>query len=888
MATVSNLVVGHQNGTDRTIYATWKWTKTNTDYYVAVWQYATGDGVWFDGSTTNVTTKQSTYTAPSNAKKVRFRVKPVSKRNPKDKPYWTADYCSYKGYVFTITAPKVAGKPYNVNVELQNGTDNTLFVTWDWKMDNVEHYRVVWQYGTGDGVWFTGSDSTVTIKRALYTLPSNAINVRVKVLPVSKTRTIYGKEVAYWTASWSTYERYSVKDLLEPEVAPVPTVTIDKYRLTAEVDTYDTVANFIEFQVIKDDIKKYATSASKVIKNHATCIVDKITPGSEYKVRARGIKVTLKPGYATANGLGNLPTLVNASSKYVNKVYGDWSEYSANVSTIPSAPTKLNGVAALSESSVKLSWSAIKTAKSYDVEYTTDKSYFDKSSEVQTQSVTGVVEMIITGLESGEEWFFRVRAVNDAGESGWSAISSIKIGKKPSAPTTWSERSTAVVGETVNLYWVHNSEDGSLLTTSQLELTVNGSVKPIVTINNTSTEEDITSKYALNTSSYPSGALVKWRVRTKGIIATYSDWSISRSIRVDAPATLSFTTPIDDILTSFPLEFSLQSGPTTQTPTGYYVSITPTEQYETTDNTGKRVFVNSGDVIFSRHYNSSAHTLNVSLTPSDVNLENNVTYMLTCMVSMNTGLTATKTEEFTVAWGEDVLYPDLIIGYDDGTYSTFLQPYCNDADGNPIENISLSIYRRDFDGSFTEIATGISNTNRVYVTDPHPSLDFARYRVVAISQNTGVVSYYDPPGFPIGEDGVIIQWSEDWINLEESEEVQDQRSWSGSLVRLPYNINVSETNSVDVSLVEYIGRRHPVSYYGTQVGQSATWTVIILKEDSETLFALRRLQVWMGDVYVREPSGSGYWAQIKVSFSQTHNELTVPVTLDITRVEGGV
>ena len=44
----------------------------------------------------------------------------------------------------------------------------------------------------------------------------------------------------------------------------------------------------------------------------------------------------------------------------------------------------------------------------------------------------------------------------------------------------------------------------------------------------------------------------------------------------------------------------------------------------------------------------------------------------------------------------------------------------------------------------------------------------------------------------------------------------------------------------------------------------------------------------MGDVYVREPSGSGYWANIKVSFSQAHKEVVIPVTLELTRVEGGV
>ena len=64
--------------------------------------------------------------------------------------------------------------------------------------------------------------------------------------------------------------------------------------------------------------------------------------------------------------------------------------------------------------------------------------------------------------------------------------------------------------------------------------------------------------------------------------------------------------------------------------------------------------------------------------------------------------------------------------------------------------------------------------------------------------------------------------------------------------------------------------------------------MVIPKEDKETIYALRRLSLWSGDVYVREPSGMGYWANVNVSFSQRHTEVTVPVTLDITRVEGGV
>ena len=88
-------------------------------------------------------------------------------------------------------------------------------------------------------------------------------------------------------------------------------------------------------------------------------------------------------------------------------------------------------------------------------------------------------------------------------------------------------------------------------------------------------------------------------------------------------------------------------------------------------------------------------------------------------------------------------------------------------------------------------------------------------------------------------------------------------------------------------MIKYIGREHPVTYYGTQLGVSSSWNMVIEKSDKETLYALRRLSRWMGDVYVREPSGSGYWANIIVAYSQKHCDKTIPVSFDVIRVEGG-
>lgn len=43
-----------------------------------------------------------------------------------------------------------------------------------------------------------------------------------------------------------------------------------------------------------------------------------------------------------------------------------------------------------------------------------------------------------------------------------------------------------------------------------------------------------------------------------------------------------------------------------------------------------------------------------------------------------------------------------------------------------------------------------------------------------------------------------------------------------------------------------------------------------------------------GDVYVREPSGTGYWANITVSLSKKHLDTTIPVSFSVKRVEGGM
>ena len=265
----------------------------------------------------------------------------------------------------------------------------------------------------------------------------------------------------------------------------------------------------------------------------------------------------------------------------------------------------------------------------------------------------------------------------------------------------------------------------------------------------------------------------------------------------------------------------------------------------------------------------------------------------------------TTTDPVAVAWGEpatttrgkqiytttgEKVYSGIATD-SDGNYLEEEFYYYEVRTGSLVEGITLSVYRREFDGRFTEIATGIDNTKNTFVTDPHPALDYARYRIVAMVDDTGAISYTDLPGVPIGESGIILQWDEEWSSFDVDPDITDSLSrpnWAGSLLRLPYNIDVSPSYGVDTTLIEYAGREHPVSYYGTQLGESATWSTVIPKSDKETIYALHRLAKWPGNVYAREPSGMGYWANVTVQFPQKHLDKTVPVSLTLTRVEGGM
>lgn len=333
----------------------------------------------------------------------------------------------------------------------------------------------------------------------------------------------------------------------------------------------------------------------------------------------------------------------------------------------------------------------------------------------------------------------------------------------------------------------------------------------------------------------------------------------------------------------------------------YEVRIKSLYEYSYVDIDDTIVHVNPGQYIFQKTYTNSGKKVGdvtmfgAVLTPEQLTLETGQIYSADVRAFIANGLSARIYYEFEVLIDDGyTMIPNLDFEYDYDnacmqiTTSCALRAYDEEVPeiSETPADISMDLYRIEYDGRLTEISSNIkANDNyQMVVIDPHPALSTARYRVTATSRVTGYTVYTDFESV-VDDNSIIIQWDDMWKNFAVQNDIPEEAYMAGSLLRLPYNIEIKEDRDKDIALIDYIGRENPVSYFGTKQGETGSWQCLVPADDYDTIYALRRLQAWMGNCYVREPSGIGYEAVVKVSFSIKYAEVAIPVTLDVTRVE---
>ena len=160
--------------------------------------------------------------------------------------------------------------------------------------------------------------------------------------------------------------------------------------------------------------------------------------------------------------------------------------------------------------------------------------------------------------------------------------------------------------------------------------------------------------------------------------------------------------PVDYLLT-YPLYVRAQVAQVTnQKPISYYINVTAYDienehnQYTTVDNMGNNKVINEGDVIFSKHSDISSDVLEEQLDASNIDLENNTEYKVTCTVVMSSGLKATSSSNFRVAWVEEAPVPFAEISINEEDLSASIIPY---VDSENADDVELSVYRKEYNNA---------------------------------------------------------------------------------------------------------------------------------------------------------------------------------------------
>lgn len=888
MAKVTDLYVGLESGNLTTAFATWSFSKPSKEIegYRVYWYYYTNNEIWFNSGYTDVTVKQATFAIPSNAKRVKISVKPISTKytsNKKEKSYWTGEYVTKILYLShtkppTPSAPRVEVKDFKLTA--------TLDITNDDRNDYVQFYLVKGntKIGVSDHKWISETGN-----RASHTFNVSAgATYRVKCRIVNYEKNSSGKYAPLYYSDWS---EFSAEVNTKPGI--VSDVKLKGLSDTSVQVSWSSGAAAKSYEIIYTDNKSYFNSNPEGIQtktsNTTHAEITGLESGKKWYFRVRSLndngESEWRPtwDYIPSIRLGSKPAPPTTWTFSSTAALGD----RVPLYWIHNTEDSSNQYAAY------IVVSSLTTKKTYDIRMgsSSSRTLVDSSYPLYSYAVS-------------------VKAGSFDYETGNSIIVDFSYSKAQ------KDQCYLKIGDD-NRVFITNWKDYSWKANSRVTFTYIKETERFriehVTDAPDETEPDGTFVYNLDTSVFKDGDEIKWSVQTRGIVyqdsngnSLWSDSSTQRSIKLYTPPSLSLILDdndsadgLDNTLEILPYNIHANASSSTQKPVNWFVEVVSRETYTSEDNIGRETLITEGTVMLSKVISSTESDLIVPLLPDNISLENNRSYDVNVKVTMNSGLSAEASDYFTVSWADETYEPSAAIDIDDDRLTAVITPACYDYTEDEstgevtetlTENVTLSVYRMEYDGTFTLVDNDIPNDGVSTVFDPHPSLDYARYRIVATSTNTGNIGYSDIPGEYVGGKSIAISYNEYW-NLYTEQEEEDEfdiQPSSGVLIKLPYNVNVSEQSNPDVSLIEYLGREHPVSYYGTQRGITASWTTDIDKENTDMIYELRRLATWRGDVYVREPSGVGYWAHVTVSMNINHNSLTIPVTFNISRVEGGL
>ncbi len=290
------------------------------------------------------------------------------------------------------------------------------------------------------------SNTNVSSLQNFYnTKPNQQVNAYAATKAASSTslNTAYGSgDLIHLNAAGNTLLSNLLQTILGPVIPPTPTIPADPTGLSATA-------------ISASQINLAWTDASN---NETAFVVERsVTSGAGFaSIATLGTNVTSYSDVGLTNGTKYYyrvkATNAVGSSAYTN-------EASATTSANAADPTALNA-STLSTSSIVLSWTDNSTNETgFQIERSLSSSTGFALAGTVGANITSFMN---TGLASGTQYFYRVRATNAGGTSAYSAVTSATTGVKrylldfgsPTVQTTatgWNNISAPTTGSVTSL-----------------------------------------------------------------------------------------------------------------------------------------------------------------------------------------------------------------------------------------------------------------------------------------------------------------------------------------------------------------------------------------------------------------------------------------------------
>ena len=557
--------------------------------------------------------------------------------------------------------------------------------------------------------------------------------------------------------------------------------------------------------------------------------------------------------------------------------------------SVPASPTNVTLQTTSTPGNIRISWTKTwAAANRAELTWADHADAWESTDEPANFIITmpNASGWYISGLETGVEWFARVRlGLEDDNGTTWgqySKIVSIKLASAPVVPVLELSAGVITAKGTVDASWVYVTSDGTGQGSAKLaEVITSGGSTTYQTIATTTSAQMGTISAQRQGWQTGSTHLLAVRV-TSGSGQLSDDWSAPVPVIVADAVTCTITQTsletvtetIDDITETFT---GLTEMPLTLTVTGAQaggitsVTIERAEEYfvDRPDESVSRGYAGETIAVYSQQGEAQITITNDDLIGS---LDDGAKYTLIATTQDSYGQTASASIDFRVKWDDQAIVPEANAEVNEEDAYAVLAPI---APAGASDTATCDIYRLSVDKPVL-IYKG-ANFNEFYV-DPFPTIgEYGGHRFVYRTEN----------GDYITPDDTFA-----WVDLQEAEgdylESEDNIiEWDTGKVMLRHNIDLSNSWSKDFTETQYLGGSVQGDWNPAIHREGSMSAVAIATDDQEIIQAMRRLATHAGICHLRTKDGSNIACDIQVSesYKQDNAHKIVEFTLKITRVD---